>query len=297
MPRGIDHLVIALRDLDAGARFYERLGFQVGARNRHPWGTENRLVQMPGCFLELITMGEGAEVPEQGPGAFSFGAFVRDYLARREGLAMLVLASADAPADAAAFRDAGIGDFEPFRFERTAKRPDGSDAPVAFTLAFAQDRSLPHAGFFVCQQHFPENFWSPAFQRHPNGARGVASVALVSSEPGDHAAFLEAFTGAGGASVVGSDLTYALGRGRLDVLRPDDAAVLYGSVETDDAPCFVAFTVDVADIDRAAGFLAAAGTPHHRIGSRVVVPASAAHGVAVAFEQSLSDLDPARSLP
>ncbi len=43
--RRIDHLVLAVRDLDAAGLFYERLGFQVGARNRHPWGTENRIVQ------------------------------------------------------------------------------------------------------------------------------------------------------------------------------------------------------------------------------------------------------------
>ena len=47
MTRRIDHLVVAVRDLDGAGRFYERLGFQVGARNRHPWGTENRLVQFP----------------------------------------------------------------------------------------------------------------------------------------------------------------------------------------------------------------------------------------------------------
>ena len=45
MTRRIDHLVVAVRDLDGAAAFYERLGFQVGARNRHPWGTENRIVQ------------------------------------------------------------------------------------------------------------------------------------------------------------------------------------------------------------------------------------------------------------
>ena len=60
MPRRIDHLVIAVHDLDGAAAFYQRLGFQVGARNRHPWGTENRIVQFSASFLELITLGENA---------------------------------------------------------------------------------------------------------------------------------------------------------------------------------------------------------------------------------------------
>src|SRR5690349_4063788 len=109
MTRRIDHLVIAVRDLDRAADFYRSLGFQVGARNRHPWGTENRIVQLPGTFLELITVGEGAEIAPHESGFFSFGAFVRDYLQAREGLAMLVLDSRDAKGDAASFKEHGIG--------------------------------------------------------------------------------------------------------------------------------------------------------------------------------------------
>ena len=111
MTRGIDHLVVAVRDLDAAGRLYEQLGFQVGSPNRHPWGTENRLIQLPQCFIELIAIGEGAAIPEREGHRFSFGAFVRDYLSRREGLAMLVLDSTDAQGDAAAFASAGIGGF------------------------------------------------------------------------------------------------------------------------------------------------------------------------------------------
>ncbi len=294
MARGIDHLVVGIRDLEAGARFYEALGFQVGARNRHPWGTENRLIQFDGSFIELITVGQGEEPPASHGRTFSFGGFVRDYLARREGFAMLVLDSADAQSDAAAFAASGIGDFEPFFFERHGRRPDGSEVHVAFSLAFAADPAIPHAGFFVCQQHKPENFWNPAFQAHPNGAAGIGAVALSASRPAEHMRFLEAFTGASPADATGGRISLPLARGRLDVLTLDDAAELYGSVETDDEPCLAALTVDVADIDRIARRLA--GLPHHRIGSRLVVPASAAHGVAIAFEQRLADLDPARAL-
>jgi hypothetical protein len=37
MPHGLDHMVHAVRDLDAAAEFYGRAGFTVGGRNRHPW--------------------------------------------------------------------------------------------------------------------------------------------------------------------------------------------------------------------------------------------------------------------
>ena len=123
--RPIDHLVLATNDLDAAGAFYEHLGFKVGTRNRHPWGTENRIVQFPGSFLELITVGEGADIPPHGEGVFSFGAFVRDYLDTFEGLAMLVLESKDAQADNADFKKSGIGGFDPFFSNERACAPMG----------------------------------------------------------------------------------------------------------------------------------------------------------------------------
>lgn len=287
MTRRIDHLVVAVRDLDKAADFYRGLGFQVGSRNRHPWGTENRLIQFPGSFIELIAVGEGGGIPPHRPGAFSFGAFVQDYLKEREGLAMLVLDSRDAKADAALFAEKGIGSFEPFRFERSGRRPDGSETQVAFTLAFASHDKAPRAGFFVCQQHFPENFWNPAFQRHDNRATGIATVALAAPDPEMMGGFLTAFTGARPSSPALHDLSFRLAEGHLDVMTPDDAAEAYGSVEAElDQPSFVAFAVRVEEIGRQAKLLDAADLPYQHIGSRLVVPASAAFGVAIAFEEA-----------
>lgn len=286
MPRGLDHLVLAVRDLDAAGHFYERLGFQVGARNRHPWGTENRIVQLHGAFLELITVGEGAAIQPHHAGRFSFGAFVSSYLERREGLAMLVLESEDAETDAHLFAEAKIGDFEPFSFERRGRRPDGSEVHVAFTLAFAIDATAPDVGFFVCQQHHPENFWNPLFQLHPNGATALGAVVLASPDPAGHEHFLNVFTGTDRSNAEGQDLSFRLPRdARLDVLTLDDAAVAYGSVDEDlDEAALVAFSVRIEEIAAQGHRLDAAGIPYQRIGSRLVVPSSVAFGVAIAFE-------------
>jgi catechol 2,3-dioxygenase-like lactoylglutathione lyase family enzyme len=285
MTRRIDHLVVAVHDLDQAASFYQRLGFQVGARNRHPWGTENRIVQLPSSFIELITVGEGAAIAPHRASAFSFGAFVQDYLRDREGLAMLVLDSQDAKADAALFSESGIGSFEPFHFERSGCRPDGSETKVAFTLAFTSAENSPKAGFFVCQQHFPENFWNPEFQRHDNQATQISSVTLAAPSPERLRTFLSAFTGVQPASPDGDDLSFRFAESHIDVLTPDDAAEIYGSVEAElDQPSFVAFAVRVEDIHRQAQRLESAEIPYQHIGSRLIVPASTAFGVAIAFE-------------
>ena len=194
MARGIDHIVHAVRDLDAAADFYRRAGFVVGARNRHPpvWGTRNHLVQLSGSYIEILGLGDMSATAPHGPRYFSFGAFARDFLALGQGLAMLALRGVGAP-DAAEFRAAGIGDFELFEFAREGKRPDGAPVKLAFSLAFARDGAAAEAGFFTCQNHHPENFWNPAFQNHPNTSSGVAGVVLVAENPSDHHIFLSAF--------------------------------------------------------------------------------------------------------
>jgi len=149
MPGGLDHVIHAVRDLEAAAELYRRLGFTVGARNRHAWGTHNHLVQLPGFFVELLTVAEPEKLGTDGLSAL-FGTFNRIFLKTHEGLSFLLLKSENAATDAARFRSAGIGVSDAMRFEREGKRPDGSTVKVAFSLAFARDAKAPAVGFAVC---------------------------------------------------------------------------------------------------------------------------------------------------
>src|SRR5215472_16124851 len=121
MARGLDHIVHAVRDLDACAALYERLGFVVGARNRHDWGTHNRMVQLSGFFIELLTVAEPDKLGSDGLSQ-QFGAPHRDFLGRHEGLSGLLLDSRDAAADAALFRAGGIAASDAMRFGREGRR-------------------------------------------------------------------------------------------------------------------------------------------------------------------------------
>ena len=284
--RPIDHLVLATHDLDGAGRFYENLGFKVGVRNRHPWGTENRIVQFPGAFLELITVGEGADIPEHAEGRFSFGAFVRDYLKAREGFAMLVLESKDAKSDKAAFDNAGIGGYEPLFFGRKGVRLDGSPVEVSFTLAFARDELAKQCGFFVCQQHRPENFWNPLAQQHPNGAVALAGVCMLAEEPSDHAEFMRAFTGIDEFSATSAGLRFETPRGEIDVLSDTAFAFEYGLRLEVNQPRLAAFSIQVTDLNALVSRLSSQNIPHNVYKGCVLVAPSDAFGVAVRFIQS-----------
>jgi catechol 2,3-dioxygenase-like lactoylglutathione lyase family enzyme len=218
MARGLDHIVHAVRDLDAAADLYRRLGFVVGRRNHHPWGTHNYVVQLHGFFIELLTLAEPEKLGNDGF-SIMFGAYNGDFIARHEGFSLLILESKDARGDAATFSSAGIGAPEALRFERDAKKPDGTPVKVGFSLAFTEDKAARDIHFAACQQHYPENFWNPAFQDHPNSVAGVAGVVVVADQPGQHRQFFETFAGA--SAVAGSDgFAITTPRGAIDVVTP-----------------------------------------------------------------------------
>ncbi len=141
--KAINHLVLAGRDLEAMRAHYGRLGFTVTPRGQHPFGTGNALIQLHGSYLELLAVTAPHDVPAHDARHFSFAAFNRDYLARHQGFSMLVLDTADARADIAAWRAAGLHTYEPFEFSRTAKLPDGQEITVGFSLAFVSHPAAP----------------------------------------------------------------------------------------------------------------------------------------------------------
>ncbi len=226
MSRGLDHIVHAVRNLDAAADLYRRLGFTVGTRNRHPWGTHNYIIQFPGAFIELLTL---AEPDKLGADGFSklFGAYTRDFLARGEGLSLLILESRDAKADETVFRAAHIAASDAMRFEREGRRPDGTPVKLGFSLAFAEDRLAPDIHFATCRQHYPENFWNPAFQKHVSSVSGIAGVVAVAEEPARHLKFMESFAGAS-AEPSDAGFTIATPRGAIEVTTPVDFLNRFG---------------------------------------------------------------------
>jgi catechol 2,3-dioxygenase-like lactoylglutathione lyase family enzyme len=215
MPRGLDHIVHAVRDLDTAADLYRRLGFTVGARNRHPWGTHNHIVQLPGFFIELLTLAEPDKIGDDG---FSrlFAAYNRDFLKQHEGLSLLIAESTDPDGDVAAFRASRISGSDKMHFEREGKRPDGSTVKVGFSLAFADNVLAPEIHFATCQQHYPQNFWNPAFQKHANGVTDIAGVVVVADKPDLQRNFFENFAAAKSTTIDGG-FTVATPRGAIDV--------------------------------------------------------------------------------
>jgi Glyoxalase-like domain len=286
MPHGLDHIVHAVRDLDAAAEFYARAGFTVGARNRHPWGTHNRIVQLKNAYIEILTVAEPEKIVPHGARSFSFGAYHRDFLAVREGLSMLILNSSNVVEDAGSFEAAGIGGFAVFDFSREGAKPDGAPVKLAFSLAFASDAASPGVRFAVCQHHFPENFWDTAFQIHANGVGAVRGVALVADNPTDHHIFLKAFTGVSDLHSSSIGITARTENGDVEIMEPVSFRDRFGtSPEVNgEGMTLNALRFEVADIAQAETLLRRHGIASQRHVGRLVVPPDAGHGATLIFE-------------
>lgn len=290
MARGLDHVAHAVSDLDAAAALYARIGFTVGARNRHApaWGTQNHIVQLPGFFVELLAMADTTAIAPHAERCFSFGAFNRDFLARQEGLSMLVLEGRDSAAEAQAFRAAGIGDFELYEFERAAKRPDGTPTKVAFSLAFARDAKAPDIGTFACTQRYPENFWNPQFQRHANTATGIAGVVLVADNPADHGRFLAGFTGEPDMRATAAGIAVKTPRGEIEVIDPASFADRFGVAPPDTrrGARLAALRFAVRDLAAARAALRTGKIEFSEASQHLVVGPEVAMGATLAFESA-----------
>src|SRR3546814_9908741 len=74
--RGVDHVLVGVRNLEAARDTYRRLGFTVSPRGRHiGWGTANYCIMFPGDYIELLGIVDATQ----------FTNNLNRFLASREG--------------------------------------------------------------------------------------------------------------------------------------------------------------------------------------------------------------------
>ncbi len=164
---GIDHPVIAVRDLAAARRAYERLGFTVTARGSHPeWGTGNHCIMFARNYLEL----RGVLRPTEHTRG------LERFLERREGLMGLAFGSADTAASHASLAAAGLRPKPVHRLARDFELPEGTTRP-AFCLSFLGEDEAPGLmSVVLCQHLTPELLRRPEWIDHANSALGIRSL-------------------------------------------------------------------------------------------------------------------------
>jgi hypothetical protein len=275
---GIDHAVVVVKDLDAAAENWRRLGFTISPRGAHSakMGTGNTTIMLGSDYIELL--GVLVETEHNAP--------TRAFLTRAGGgIERVAFTTLDASAGAEEIRARGFEPIGPIDFERPVTMPDGALNAAKFSVfQWPVDEAPGGLRIFACQHKTRETVWIPQLQRHANTAKAIARVIIVSPTPEGDAQHLarmidgEVVSGSDGALVVPS------GSGRADFAfaTVDQLAREYPGVSLAGLPARggAALVLKAGDLAAAEQVLRGAGV---KSGSSVVVPPTAANGVMLAF--------------
>lgn len=169
---GVDHAVIAVRDLDAARDTFTRLGFTVTPRGHHNLGSQNHCVMFGRDYLELLAL------PVVHPANRHYAAF----LTAGEGLAAAALATRSADRTYTEWVWAGLSPSPVVELARPVKARDGThDARFRITQL---PGATPGLHLFACQHLTPERVWRGEWQTHANGASGIAAIGVVCADGG-----------------------------------------------------------------------------------------------------------------
>jgi gamma-glutamyl-gamma-aminobutyrate hydrolase PuuD len=144
---------------------------------------------------------------------------------------------------------------------------------------------IESAGFFVCQQHAPQYFWRPEYQRHENTAQTVQEVCLVADRPLQLAGFLQAFAGSDDIVASDSRLEIATGRGKLMVLTGDGFGERYGTAPpaSHRLPALAGYSVGVSSLNTVKAITERASVATADGDGRLTIVPEDAFGTALAF--------------
>jgi hypothetical protein len=275
---GIDHAVVAVRDLDKAAENWRRLGFTVSPRGTHSakMGSGNYTIMLDPDYMELL--GVLVETEHNAP--------TRAFLDRNgEGIERIAFTAVDSAAGAEEIRARGYEPIGPTDFERPVTMPDGSQSAARFRI-FHWPLSEAPAGLriFACQHKTRETVWIPELMKHANGATRHTQAMVVAAEPAKdaahHARLIDSDVKAepDGAAAVpsGSDRAEFIFLTKEQLGRRYPEVALAGLPERGGAGLVLA-TSDLAAAEKAVG------SSGLRSGAAVCVPPAAANGTLLAF--------------
>jgi hypothetical protein len=274
---GIDHILIAVRDLDAARMGWTRLGFTMSPHGKHLGrGTGNYCIMFPQDYIELFgIVGSERVSPE-------YTAF----LAAGEGPMKLAWATDDSKAAVAALGALGLHPDAPRDLGRQLELPEGTVVP-RFSIVALPPEETPDLSSFLCAQLTPELMRRPEWLEHPNGATGLVGITIVVADTAPlHDAYERLF---GPAAIHTTDdiLTLRVGRHRILFAAPEDFAAMHPEIDIEEraaVPFIALLTLSVSDPERTIDHLTNWQIPYEAgTDRRVLVPPEEANGAALEF--------------
>jgi catechol 2,3-dioxygenase-like lactoylglutathione lyase family enzyme len=230
MATQIDHIVIAVRNLDEASRDYAGAGFNVVPGGEHTGGaTHNALVTFgDGSYFELIAFTQPDQEPNPPHRWWN-------KLARGEGLVDYAVLSEDLAQEAAEIQDRGAAIDGPYDGGRV--RPDGQRVAWRTLRSSDSEDGLP----FIIDDLTPRPLRVPngASSHHPGSFSGVAGLTVVVANLAEAERAYGDVLGVGGERVTsaipgaGPGRRFTVGDHWIELIEPDTTeSVLRAQLET-----------------------------------------------------------------
>lgn len=251
--KGIDHPVVAVRDMEEARGRYARLGFTIPPRGSHiQWGTGNWCMMFPDDYLELRGIVDPARYTHN----------LDKFLAVREGLMGIAFAPESADETYRLARAAGLNPAPPRELTRNFEHPEGFTKP-SFRLVFLDPAKTPELmASLACEHLTPELIRRPDWLHHPNGATGIASMTSVVDGPASVVENQGRLFGADNiARKNGSVTVHVSPTATVRFLSPAVAAEQGEAIPGVKPPYLSSITLRCESVDRAATLLKANGIP------------------------------------
>ena len=242
---GLDHVIIAVHDLDAEHARAVKLGFTTTEITPHVgWGTANTCIMFPGLddqgdYVEIL----GIRDPNIGTNGLA------EHLeALGKGMLSLALkGSAEKAADA--FAAHSVEHFGIEALHRDVQVTPGAPKRASFKLLRPKSGAFTPIPAFVCEHLNPDVVWAERFLSHANGAIGIQAVQIMLTHDqkigaGYEALISGAFSGSA-KGPVGADLEF---------YSVESWSRIYGESEASEAVVY-----RVADLNQTGEFLRQSG--------------------------------------
>ena len=278
---GIDHAVVVVKDLDAAAEIWKRLGFTLSPRGTHSakMGSGNYTIMLDPDYLELL--GILAETDHNAP--------TRAFLAQRGGgIERIAFTAIDSTAGAEEIRARGHVPIGPVDFERPVPLPDGRLSAAKFRVFQWPVEEAPGGlRIFACQHKTRETVWIPELMQHANAAKCLKQALIVTTDPTKDASHLSQLIDREGRTDPDGAVTVPSGGDRADFvfLTRAQLAGRYPGVSLDGLPerGGAGLVIASGDLGATGKALGAAGI---RSGHSLCVAPGAATGTLLAFVAS-----------
>lgn len=276
---GLDHVVILANDLDGACASWRHLGFTLSPRGTHSAhkGTGNYTIMLAEDYIELLGV-----LTETDLNAADRAALVE----HGEGLDRAAFRTDDAKAGVAALKAREIAVRGPQAFGRPVDLPGGGTTEASFrTFEWADDATPGGLRLFACEHQTPEAVWVPELMRHPNTARAIARLEILSGAPEEDAAEMARLIGQQAESCPDGAWRVPSGPGRADLVFLDTSlladrhpGIPVVECRASGAAALVLAVEDLAAARRAVPDAVQTGE------TTIAVPPATTNGVLLAFE-------------